>query len=191
MGISFQTITFYQPLAAWSSEGWNGGLLGLFGPVQFWGLLASGTWSIRDSWPQEYYNYFTSRLRHGLLKASEVMFLGTFIPLSILGHLSYLGTPHNWGPLIPGDPSYLGTSRPLIPAEILEFPYYQTFQSFKNFQNFPRFQNFKVFQIFRLLLKFIKLQKVLALFMFLLDFLVFVPLPSISLQAQELLGCGW
>ena len=155
-------------------------LLGLFGPVQSWRLLASGTWSLRDSWswPQEYfYYYFTSRLRHGLLKASEVMFLGTFIPLSILEHLSYSGTPHTWGPF--------------IPAEFLEFPKYQTFQSFKNIQNFPRFQNFKVFQIFRLLLKFIKLQKVLALFLFLLDFLVFVPLPSISLQAQKLLGCGW
>ena len=49
----------------------------------------------------------------------------------------------------------------------------------------------EIFQIFKLLLELIKLQKVLTLFLSLLDFLVFVPLPSISLQAQELLGCGW
>ena len=32
----------------------------------------------------------------------------------------YLGTPHTWGPLIPGDPSYLGTPHtwgPLIPGD--------------------------------------------------------------------------
>ena len=61
----------------------------------------------------------------------------------------------------------------------------------KIFKFFRIFQNFQVFQIFKLLLELIKLQKVLTLFLFLLDFLVFVPLPSISLQAQELLGCGW
>ena len=59
------------------------------------------------------------RLQQGLLKASQVMFLGTFIPLSILGHLSYLGTPHNWDLSYPGTPHTWG---PLIPAEFLEFP---------------------------------------------------------------------
>ena len=43
----------------------------------------------------------------------------TWGPL-IPGDPSYLGTPHTWEPLIPGDPSYLGTPhtwRPLIPGD--------------------------------------------------------------------------
>ena len=136
----------------------------------------------------------TSRLRHGLQKGGILLLLGrlAFFGIFIIFRASRI----------------LGIFRIFkickifrifqtfqTFSEFLEFPYFQTFQSFKNFQknskNFPNFQNFQVFQIFKLLLELMKLQKGLTLFLFLLDFLVFVPLPSISLQAQELLGCGW
>ena len=78
---------------------------------------------------------FTSRKagQHVLLVQVQVQVQGTFSffgnlgtphtwgPL-IPGDLSYLGTSHTWGPLLPGDLSYLGTSHtwgPLIPGDLL------------------------------------------------------------------------
>ena len=65
--------------------------------------------------------FFTSRKagQHMLLVQVQGQGQGQGpVTFSFFGNL---GTPHTWGPLIPGDPSYLGTPQPVLQFQTFAF----------------------------------------------------------------------